>query len=662
MTVDIRVIRAGQMYRYYLRETVVGDGRRPARTPLRAAQEQAGVPAGRWMGRGLAVLGLAPGEEVIEAQLRNLFGERGRHPDADRIEAERLTAGDSPKKAFKAGALGRRVTVTGVDFVFRPQPTIYLLWAFGDEETRLVIEAAHERAIEQVLEWIEDEVAVIRYGKDGIYRVRPPGGLVAARFRHYEARSGRPLLHDHLLLSVKGQRLDGKWGSIHTTALHENTVAASALYNELVAAEVCEALGLATEPRTVTPGRRPVMEIAGVPHELIRWTSRRSDQIAACLAELEHEYVTAVDDDGELKFLPVVSERARAKMNQIAARKTRPPKRKTRPLAQLRKEWKESAIRTSKVAADVINSLLEHARAAAAAIQARVAAVVDVALAAVDVAATVFVMNEGGRFHRRHLLAEARRHLALVLRGRRRDPGLDDQVVAAAISTHCLDITEPKTVRGREAGYRLYTARWALSDLPARRRPPAPAPDPDRQPPADPSEPPAPRPPGQDTGEWEIPRIPLQYERAVLAGAVVREKLRVTTATAVRGRAYDVVAHQQAAMPEQLLAPEPADPEHDDQEPKADRGEAIDMTALRALRKSRTDVEALDLTADRLRRLQDAFAKVGDDSRARADRVRADRHIGQDDDTGAVRPVRPDDQQAHHPQEPGPHCGREAGH
>lgn len=424
----------------------------------------------------------------------------GRHPYGDRIEADRLVKGDSAKKAFKAGALGRRVKVTGVDFVFRPQPTIYLLWALGDEETRLAIEAAHERAIERVLEWIEDEVAVIRYGKDGIYRVRPPGGLVAARFRHYEARSGMPLLHDHLLLSVKGQRLDGKWGSIHTLALHENTVAASALYNELVAAEVCEALGLATEPRIVTPGRRPVMEIAGVPHELIRWTTRRSDQIAACLEDLEHEYVTAVDDGG-LKFLPVVSERARAKLNQVAARKTRPPKQKTRPLAQLRKEWKESAIRTSGVAVDIIDSLLEYARAAAAAIRARVAAVVDVALAAVDVAATVFVMNDGGRFHRRHLLAEARRHLALVLRGRRRDPGLDDRIVAA-ISTHCLDISEPKTVRGLEADYRLYTARWALSDLPARRRPPipTPAPGPDRQPPADPGEPAAPRPPDQKAG------------------------------------------------------------------------------------------------------------------------------------------------------------------
>lgn len=70
--------------------------------------------------------------------------------------------------------------VVGFDFVFRPQPTIYLLWALGDEGTRLAIEAAHERAIERVLEWIEDHVAVIRSGKDGVYRVRPPGGRVAA--------------------------------------------------------------------------------------------------------------------------------------------------------------------------------------------------------------------------------------------------------------------------------------------------------------------------------------------------------------------------------------------------------------------------------------------------------------------------------------------------
>ncbi|MBO8203503.1 hypothetical protein JW613_35275 [Streptomyces smyrnaeus] len=84
----------------------------------------------------------------------------------------------------------------------------------------------------------------------------------------------------------------------------------------------------------------------GAPHKLIRRTSRRSDQVAACLTELEHEYVTAVDDDGEPRFLPVVSE-----------------------LAQLRAWWKASAILTSGVAADVFTSLLEHAPAAAAVVR-----------------------------------------------------------------------------------------------------------------------------------------------------------------------------------------------------------------------------------------------------------------------------------------------------
>ncbi|MFE5097243.1 hypothetical protein ACFRCI_44880 [Streptomyces sp. NPDC056638] len=266
------------------------------------------------------------------------------------------------------------------------------------------------------------------------------------------------------------------------------------------------------------------------------------------------------------------------------------------------------------MAVDIIESLLERACAAADAIRARVVAVVDVGLAAVDVTAMVFVMNGGGRFHRRHLLAEARRHLALVLRGRRRDPGLDDRIVNAALSTHCLDISEPKPSRGQEPGYRLYTARWALSDLEPTRRPPTPVPDPDRLPPADPGEPASHRPPDQDPGEWEVLRVPLSYDRAVLAGAVVREKLRTATATAVRGRAYDVAAHQQAAMPEQLLAHQDADPGPDRPEPETEPQLATDLTALRALKESRTDEEALEFTDERLRHLQHVFTKAADRS------------------------------------------------
>lgn len=72
---------------------MVGYGRRPARTPLKKAQEEAGVPVGRWMGRGLAVLGLVAGKEVTEQQLRQLFGVGGRHSDAEGIVADRRRGG-----------------------------------------------------------------------------------------------------------------------------------------------------------------------------------------------------------------------------------------------------------------------------------------------------------------------------------------------------------------------------------------------------------------------------------------------------------------------------------------------------------------------------------------------------------------------------------------
>jgi hypothetical protein len=68
-------------------------------------------------------------------------------------------------------------------------------------------------------------------------------------------------------------------------------------------------------------------------------------------------------------------------------------------------------------------------------------------------------------------------------------------------------------------------------------------------------------------------------------------------------------------MPEQLLIPFPDADADADSESRS----ALDMTALRALKESRTDVEALDLTAERLRHLQDAFTAAADRARATMD-------------------------------------------
>ncbi|MET9499377.1 hypothetical protein [Streptomyces sp. NPDC006552] len=111
-------------------------------------------------------------------------------------------------------------------------------------------------------------------------------------------------------------------------------------------------------------------------------------------------------------------------------------------------------------------------------------------------------------------------------------------------------------------------------------------------------------------GEWEIPRIPLQYKRAVLA-------------------------HQQAAMPEQLLAHPAAEIEHDDHEPAAAPRHAIDM---------------------RLRCLEGTFTAAADRARTTLDRSR------NRNDAEASHPVREDDQRLRRPQDAAPHRDREAGY
>lgn len=85
--ISMSPVRPGAGVRYLFRGVMVGDGHRAVGTPLRAAQDEAGVPPGVWKGRGLAVVGLKAGDVVSERQAELHLGE-GRHPDADRIERE----------------------------------------------------------------------------------------------------------------------------------------------------------------------------------------------------------------------------------------------------------------------------------------------------------------------------------------------------------------------------------------------------------------------------------------------------------------------------------------------------------------------------------------------------------------------------------------------
>ncbi|MFB7745410.1 MobF family relaxase [Streptomyces sp. NPDC056132] len=562
---SVAKVQKRNAWRYYVRGVAFGDGRRPARQVLKDAQEKAGLPPGAWMGRGLAALGLTAGQTLTERQMELVFGQ-GRHPDADRIERELLDDGADPETARLATALGqpieeiekRKATpLLALDFTFRPQASLVVLWALGDDHTPRVIERAHERAIETVLRWVEDEVAQTRWSS-GRQRGQAPA-LVASRWRHFDNRDGFPLLHDHLLILNRAQRPDGTWAALDTRRLYQHIVAAGTLYTLMMTTEVCEELGLATVPREVTPGLRPVMEVAGVEQDLIDWSATRREQIDQALVGITDQYVK--------KHGRLPGERARHGLGWWAAQDTRRAKKTPKPLEQLRAWWRASAI--LRFGQEMVDGLLERCRAAGAVIRARVRPVVDTALAAVDVAAIVFTVRRS--FARRHVLAEARRHLLETLRGRGFTRGLDDYIADAALSRHARQLTVPVPGRRAPAPDQLtYTAdfawphRWWVAGI-----------------------------------DGKPPRESSRYERARVASLALQNAIRdARILTALRGeataattsaaagavdhqdqaaphavdhpgrdaaltpaqRAAAVHAHQQAAMPEVYLEGRTTDP------------------------------------------------------------------------------------------------------
>ncbi|MDQ4112082.1 MAG: relaxase domain-containing protein [Actinomycetota bacterium] len=103
-------LTAGDGYTYLTRSVAVHDATDRGHTGLGEYYSEEGESPGRWWGAGLQGLNLAPGDEVTEQQMKDLFGQ-GRHPDAERLERAALDRGASPIEAAKAANLGNSFAV-----------------------------------------------------------------------------------------------------------------------------------------------------------------------------------------------------------------------------------------------------------------------------------------------------------------------------------------------------------------------------------------------------------------------------------------------------------------------------------------------------------------------------------------------------------------------
>jgi conjugative relaxase-like TrwC/TraI family protein len=346
VTVSMRVMSAGDGYKYLLRTVAAGDGQRSLSTPLTRYYSAKGTPPGRWMGSGLPGLGsgrVLEGAEVTEEQLQRLIG-LGRDPvdgaPLGRAYPDYRRSADSAPPGSVQETATRRRAVAGYDFTFSIPKSASVLWGVADAATQARIVEAHHAAVSEVVAFMEREVAATRTGitaYDGAVAQVDVTGLIATAFDHFDSRAGDPHLHTHVVISNKVQTvLDGQRRSLDGRPMHAAVVALSELHESLFADALTRSLGVRWEMRARGRDRHPAISISSVPDALVTEFSSRSRHIDIATDALIAAYL---DRHGRLPG-PVAIMKLRAQ----ATLSTRPAK-EVRSLAELTAAWRERAQR-----------------------------------------------------------------------------------------------------------------------------------------------------------------------------------------------------------------------------------------------------------------------------------------------------------------------------
>ncbi|UYY83353.1 relaxase domain-containing protein [Arthrobacter sp. YA7-1] len=296
-----------------------------------------GNPPGTWLGSGIDGIGVVPGtvltadsaKAVFEGALHPATGEPLGHGYGRRAT---VPAGSGPKTGTST-----RCPVAGFDLTFSVPKSVSVLWALSPQDVRDQVFAAHHRAVEDTLVWLECRAIGTRTGRNGVAHV-PVRGAIAAAFDHWESRTGDPQLHTHLVIANRVQRIsDGAWATIDSRTLYKAVVAASEHYNGLLFDELRRSLGTETELRApASVARNPSRELSGVDAGLITEFSAR-----ARIIELEKDRLVRL---WNLEHGTNPSDATVLKLRQQATLSTRTAKdAQPVPLAERLTSWRRRA-------------------------------------------------------------------------------------------------------------------------------------------------------------------------------------------------------------------------------------------------------------------------------------------------------------------------------
>ncbi|WP_332602514.1 MobF family relaxase [Arthrobacter sp. S2(2024)] len=334
VTMSIARLSADAGVKYLLKTTAHGDA---AVRDLTGYYTKSGNPPGTWLGSGLDGIGLAPGTVLTDDSAKAVF-EAAVHPvtgePLGRRHGQRATVPAAPGR--KSGT-STRYPVAGFDLTFSVPKSVSVLWALSTRDVRDRVLAAHHRAVQDTLFWLEGRAIGTRTGRNGVAHV-PVRGAIAAAFDHWESRAGDPQLHTHLVIANRVQRTsDGAWTTLDSRTLYKAVVAASEHYNGLLFDELRRSLGTETELRApASVERNPSRELSGVEPGLITEFSAR-----ARIIELEKDRLVRLwnlEHGTDPSDATVLKLRQQATLSTRAAKDAQPV-----PLAERLASWRRRA-------------------------------------------------------------------------------------------------------------------------------------------------------------------------------------------------------------------------------------------------------------------------------------------------------------------------------
>jgi conjugative relaxase-like TrwC/TraI family protein len=190
------------------------------------------------------------------------------------------------------------IHTAGVDLTFSAPKSVSIAGLILDDKR--IIEA-HNKAVNEALNYIEKNYTNVRIHEGNKIYTEFTGNLMAAKFQHISSRELDPQLHTHCLVMNITAKENGDKRAMDFGDIYNAKMLLGQMYRSELAANLKE-IGYDIESDS-----KGLFELKGMPDNLIKEFSLRSEQIQQRFEELKEQFPTA--NLAELKAIATIDTR-----------------------------------------------------------------------------------------------------------------------------------------------------------------------------------------------------------------------------------------------------------------------------------------------------------------------------------------------------------------